>query len=145
MTEAAANPALPHRLDWDGGVLRLGAAPGAAIEIWLDEQPYARLCADGSGLIELALPLAPNGRERINLQLRAGAAQSATIALQYGRPGLARAGDVLPPAPLSVQDYVDVTARAARSTTTSHRLAAPTCTSAPPWPWSARRAGGRSS
>lgn len=113
MTDAAANPALPHRLDWDGGLLRVSAAPGAAIEIWLDEQPYARLRADLSGLIELALPLAPNGRERINLQLRAGAAQSAMVALQFGRAGLARAGEVLPLAPLIAQDFVDVAARAA--------------------------------
>jgi len=113
MTDAAANPALPRRLDWDGGVLRLDATPGAAFEIWLDEQPYARLQADASGAAELALPLAPNGRERIHLQLRAGTAQSATVALQFGRAGLARAGTLLPPAPLAVQDQVDVAARAA--------------------------------
>ena len=113
MTDAAANPALPHRLDWDGGLLRVSAAPGAAIEIWLDDQPYARLRADLSGQIELALPLAPNGRERINLQLRTGNAQSAMVALQFGRAGLARAGEVLPLAPLIAQDFVDVAARAA--------------------------------
>ncbi|WP_257389602.1 hypothetical protein, partial [Tahibacter caeni] len=96
MTDAAANPALPHRLDWDGGLLRLGAAPGAEVEIWLDAQPYARLRADTAGVAELALPLAPNGRERINLQLRAGMQQSATVALSFGRPGLARAAAVLP-------------------------------------------------
>lgn len=113
MTDAAADPALPHRLDWDGGVLRLSAAPGAAIEVWLDEQPYARLQADAAGAAELALPLAPNGRERINLQLRTGTAQSATVAVRFGHAGLARAGELLPPAPLAVQDQVDVTARAA--------------------------------
>jgi GT2 family glycosyltransferase len=112
MTEAAAVSALPQRVDWDGAHLRVTLAPHATVEARLDAHPYARLCADAQGQASLALPLLPNGRDRINLQLCANGAEAAAVSLQAGRAGLARANDVLPPAPLREQDYVDVAANA---------------------------------
>lgn len=113
MSEASIEPLLPHRVDFDGVELAFAHAAGAALEVWLDGQPYAQLRADAAGEARLALPFAPNGRARANLELCAGAQRSAAIGLRFGQSGLERAGTVEPLAPLRAQDYVDVVANAA--------------------------------
>lgn len=113
MTDTAAVSALPQRVDWDGATLRLALAPQTTVEVRLDGMAYATLTAAADGSAQLALPFAPNGRRRINLQVRAGGVESASVSLETGRPGLARAVDVVPLAPLQEQDFVDVAANAA--------------------------------
>jgi GT2 family glycosyltransferase len=110
MTDPQASSALPRCVEWDGAGLRLALRAHGEVEVWLDDVRYAHLRADAHGDASLALPLAPNGQDRINLHLRAGEERSAAVALQFGRAGLARAGVVAPPAPLREQDYVDVPA-----------------------------------
>lgn len=111
MTEAAVSP-LPQRVDWDGARLRLLLAPHAEIDVHLDALPYARLRADADGHAGLALPFSPSGHACITMQLHAGDVASAPVSLRFGRPGLARAGEILPPVPMHEQDYVDVAANA---------------------------------
>lgn len=111
MTEAVVSP-LPQRVDWDGAHLRVVLAPDAEVDVRLDAQHYARLRAGADGHASLALPFSPSGHACVTLQLCAGGAESAPVSLRFGRPGLARAGDVLPPVPLAEQDYVDVAANA---------------------------------
>ncbi|MCQ4165683.1 glycosyltransferase family 2 protein [Tahibacter harae] len=106
-----ASPALAARVDWDGRELRLHGVDGE-IELWLDGVFYARL-AGQDGAARLALPCAPNGRTRVNLELRRGAACSAAVALESGRAGLGRAAAALPLAPLENDEYVDIAACAA--------------------------------
>lgn len=112
MTEAGVVSPLPQRVDWDGAQLRLALAPHADVDVRLDAQHFARLRADASGQARLALPFSPSGHARMNLQLRAGGAESASVSLRFGHPGLARAGDIALPVPLREQDYVDVAANA---------------------------------
>ena len=111
MTEAVVSP-LPQRVDWDGANLRLLLVPDAEVDVHLDTHPYARLRADADGHAGLALPFSPSGHGCITLQLRAGDAVSAPVSLRFGRPGLARAGEIVPPVPMHEQDYVDVAANA---------------------------------
>lgn len=111
MTEAVVSP-LPQRVDWDGANLRLLLVPDAEVDVHLDTHPYARLRADADGHAGLALPFSPSGHGCITLQLRADDAVSAPVSLRFGRPGLARAGEIVPPVPMHEQDYVDVAANA---------------------------------
>lgn len=113
MNEALVEPLLPYRVDFDGVRLRFVHAAGAAFEVWIDGQPYARLRADAAGEAHLALPIAPNGRARATLELHTGARRSAAVGLRFGQAGLEQAGTVEPLAPLHTQDYVDVVANAA--------------------------------
>lgn len=101
-----ASPALAVRVDWDGRELRLHGVDGE-IELWLDDALYARLAGHG-GSARLALPCAPNGRARVNLELRRGDARSAAVALEFGRAGLGRAEMPLSLAPLENDKYVDI-------------------------------------
>lgn len=112
MTEAVAISGLPQRVDWDGALLHLRLAPQATVDVVFDAAIYARLHADAQGQARLALPRLPNGRDSINLQLLSAGTASAAVSLLAGRPGLARASEVLPLAPLREQDYVDVMAQA---------------------------------
>ncbi len=108
MTDPQVSSRLPRRVDWDGAELRLALPVRGEVEVWLDGTYYARLRADDAGDARLALPVLPNGQARVNLQLRVARECSATVTLQRGRAGLARAAALLPPQPLCEQDYVDV-------------------------------------
>ncbi len=112
MTDLQASSLLPRRVDWDGAELRLTLTAHGEVEVWLDDTRYARLRADEAGEARLAVPVLPNGRSQVNLQLRVAAERSAAVTLQSHRAGLARAAAVLPPLPLREQDYVDVSAMA---------------------------------
>ncbi len=110
MTDPQASSSLPRRVDWDGAELCLTLRARGEVEVWLDGTRYARLQADDAGDARLALPVLPNGRLRVNLQLHAAGERSAAVTLQRDRAGLARAAAVLPPQALPDQDYVDVAA-----------------------------------
>jgi GT2 family glycosyltransferase len=112
VNELSYSAALPRRVDWDGRALFLQLGAAREVELWLDGVRYARLTGDAAGELRLPLPFLPNGRARVNLELRAEGAVAASVALRAGQPGLGRAAAVTPLLPMAEEHYVDIAANA---------------------------------